>query len=186
MVLVRSEDWDIVQEICAGDVEQFRWVIERHQEQVARLMWRFSRDPGIHEELVQDVWVEAYGHLSSYRGRAPLAHWLSRITLRVGYRFWRQQARHRHPQSLASDQWEQLTAKSGEMEVLEAAELIYHVFGLLTPRDRLVLTLRYLEQWDVSQTAQYLGWSRALVRVQTLRAKQRLQKILQERGCSWT
>lgn len=181
---MRSEDWDIVQEICNGDVEGYRRLITRHQDQVARLMWRFTRDPGTHEELVQDVWVEAYCHLGSYRGRAPFAHWLSRIAVRVGYRFWRQQARQGRQQCLSPEQWERLDAECRDLEAVEAAELVYHLFGQLSPRDRLVLTLRYLEQWDVAQTARHLGWSQTLVRVQTLRARQRLQKILRERGYS--
>ncbi len=181
---MRSQDWDIVQEICKGDAERYRELLTRHQGQVNRLMWRFSRDPGIHEELAQDVWVEAYCHLHSYRGRAPFVHWLSRIAVRVGYRYWRHQARHSRQQSLSAEQWGRLDADHHDLETLEAAELVYHLLALLSPRDRLVLTWRYLEQCDVAQTAAHLGWSQTLVRVQTLRAKQRLQKILDERGRS--
>jgi hypothetical protein len=71
-----------------GDSDAYRRLIERHQEHVGRILWRFSRDRLVHEELVQDVFVEAYMSLSSYRAKAPFAHWLSRIATRVGYRYW--------------------------------------------------------------------------------------------------
>ena len=60
-----------------GDPEAYRRLIERHQDHVARILWRFSRDRRTHEELVQDVFVEAYLSLGNYRGKAPFEHWLS-------------------------------------------------------------------------------------------------------------
>ena len=60
----------------------------------------------------------------------------------------------------------------------QAAELVHHLLSKLPPRDRLVLTLRYLDQCSVSETAQRTGWSLSLVKVQTHRAKQKLKKML--------
>ena len=161
-----------------GDSDAYRRLVERHQKHVGRILWRFSRDYQVHEELVQDVFVEAYLSLKSYRGKAPFSHWLSRIATRVGYRYWRQTARHRRTERFTLEEWDQLPAESSqEMDPAEAASLVHRLLAQLKPRDRLVLTLRYLEGCDVAETSRRTGWTKSMVKVQTSRAKKRLEKI---------
>ncbi len=174
-----SSDWDEIQQICSGDAQAYRALMDRHQTYVSRLMWRFSRDPLVHEELVQDVFVEAYLHLKGYQGKAPFEHWLSRISVRVGYRFWKLQARHRKHQSLTAEHWSQIAEANTRFDAIEAGELLHRLLSQLSPRDRLVLTFRYLEELDVAQTAEKIGWSQSMVKVQCLRAKRKLERLVQ-------
>ena len=76
-----------------GDEDAYVRLLRRYEAQITKLMWRFSRNPAVCEELVQDVFVEAYFSLKSYRGKAPLIHWLRKIGVRVGYRYWKEQAK---------------------------------------------------------------------------------------------
>ena len=162
-----------------GDSDAFRRLIERHQRHVSKLLWRFTRDTTSHEEMVQETFVQAYLSLKTYKTQAPFEHWLTRIATRVGYRFWKQQSRHAHA-SLQDVDWQRLFEdSSGDMSPQEAAELVHTFLAKLPPRDRLVLTLRYLEQCSVDETAKRTGWSKALVKVQTHRAKQKLKDILE-------
>jgi RNA polymerase sigma-70 factor (ECF subfamily) len=164
-----------------GDPEAYRRLIERHQEYIGRLLWRFSRDRRVHEELVQDVFVEAYLSLGRYRGKAPFVNWLSRIATRVGYRYWKQVNRRKKRESFTLEEWDQLPGDSVEkMDASQAAALVHRLLGQLPPRDRLVLTLRYLEECDVSETAQRTGWTKGMVKVQTWRARKKLEKLFTE------
>ena len=166
-----------------GDSDAYRRLIERHQEHVSGILWRFSRDRLVHEELVQDVFVEAYMSLRSYRGKAPFEHWLSRIATRVGYRYWKQTARRRETENFTLEEWDRVPDGSAEqMDPSEAASLVHRLLAQLRPRDRLVLTLRYLEGCDVAETARRTGWTRGMVKVQTLRAKKRLEKLIAKAG----
>src|SRR5512146_2070442 len=81
-----ASDVDDIRLARQGDSDAYRRLVERHQNQVARILWRFSRDRLVHEELVQDVFVEAYMSLGGYNGKAPFDHWLACIATRVGYR----------------------------------------------------------------------------------------------------
>jgi len=167
-----------VRQSLQGDPEAYRRLIERHQEYIGRVLWRFSRDHRIHEELVQNVFVEAYLSLDRYRGKAPFANWLSRIATRVGYRYWRQIDRQKKRESFTLEEWDQLPRDSGEkMDASQAAALVHRLLGQLPPRDRLVLTLRYLEECDVAETAQRTGWTKSMVKVQTWRAKKKLEQL---------
>jgi len=173
----RLRELEDVQQSQQGDSEAYRRLIEQHQGYVGRIMWRFTRDRQAHEELVQDVFVEAYMSLGSYRAKAPFAHWLSRIATRVGYRYWKQEARHRAMEKLALQKLDQLPEQAEQMDPTEAADLVHELLRQLPPRDRLVLTLRYIEQCDVAETARRIGWTKAMVKVQTMRALKKLQKL---------
>jgi len=170
-----------VRKSLLGDSEAYRRLIERHQEYIGRMLWRFSRDRRVHEELVQDVFVEAYLSLGRYRGKAPFVHWLSRIATRVGYRYWKQIDRQKKRESFTLEEWDQLPGDSGEkMDASQAAALVHRLLGQLPPRDRLVLTMRYLEECDVAETAQRTGWTKSMVKVQTWRARKKLEKLFTE------
>ena len=173
-----SLDIEDIRQSRGGDSDAYRRLIERHQGHVGRILWRFSRDRLVHEELVQDVFVEAYLSLNSYRGKAPLGHWLSRIATRVGYRYWKQAARLRRTEGLTLAEWDMVPDESTEeMDPSRAAALVHRLLAQLRPRDRLVLTLRYLEGCDVAETVRRTGWTKSMVKVQSARARKRLEKL---------
>jgi len=162
-----------------GDSDAYRRLVERHQDHVAGIMWRFSRDLRVHEELVQDVFVETYMSLAGYRQKAPFAHWLARIATRVGYHYWKKQARLRETEVFTLEEWDRIPDEPVEkMDPSQAAVLVHRLLARLRPRDRLVLTLRYLEGCDVAETARRTGWTRTMVKVQTLRARKKLEDLL--------
>lgn len=168
-----------------GDSEAYRRLMNRHQEHVGRIMWRFSRKRSVHEELVQDVFVEAYFSLSTYRQRAPFEHWLARIATRVGYRYWKEKARRKEREPFSVEQWDDLATEEDVLDALEpehAANLLHRLLERLPPRDRLVLTLRYFEECDVAETARRTGWTKTMVKVQTLRARNKLRALIEHSG----
>lgn len=168
-----------IQASLGGDSEAYRRLVERYQGQVSKLLWRFSRDRQVHEELVQDVFVEAYLSLKGFKGASPFSHWLSRIATRVGYHYWRQTARQPDTGGLSQEELERFADDEiDRIEGDDAAVLLHRVLAQLPPRDRLVLTLRYLEECDVAETARRIGWTQTMVKVQTLRAKKKLEKLL--------
>ena len=178
-----AADLEDIRQSRHGDSEAYRRLIEQHQEHVGQILWRFSRDRRVHEELVQDVFVEAYLSLGSYRGKAPFAHWLSRIAIRVGYRYWKQNARRQKRQTLSLQEWDQLDGKTvQQMDVSQAAVLVHRLLAQLPPRDRLVLTLRYLEQCDIAETARRTGWTKTMVKVQTFRARKKIKRLFAQIG----
>jgi len=181
----RSNDLDDVERTQRGDPEAYRRIIERHQDCVARILWRFSRDRRVHEELVQDVFVEAYLSLRGYHGKAPLDHWLARIATRIGYRYWKEKARRKGAEPFDLQAWDEAVGNGPTTAALEpddAGALLHQILTQMSPRDRLVLTLRYLEQCDVVETARRTGWTQTMVKVQTLRARRRLRKLIEQRG----
>ena len=164
-----------------GNGEAYGRLVRRYQNAVAERMWRFTRDPRQIEELVQNVFVEAYVSLRNFRGAAPFEHWLNRIATRVGYRCWR--TRKRRAREMPLQDWDRLDdlvddKAADAASAAEAAEMLHVLLGQLRPRDRLVLTLLYIEELTVAEAAERTGWSKVMVKVQAHRARKRLRALL--------
>ena len=164
-----------------GDADAFARIIRRYQEQVARWMWRFTRDRRQLEELVQDVFVEAYFALPRYRETGAVEGWLHRIATRVGYRHWKRMRREAARGRTDLAEWDGAAGdglRTGRGDVPTVGDFL----GRLPPRDRLVLMLRYLEERSVAETAALTGWSQAMVKIQSLRARGKLRRLLEQAG----
>lgn len=170
-------DAEEVRLTLSGDDEAYGRLIRRHENRIARQMWRFNRDPDGCAELVQDVFVEAYYSLKNFRGEAPFAHWLSRIASRVGYRHW--QERERQPATAPLNEWEGATPPSDAPETRQAAELLHRLLDRLGAEDRLVLTLHYFEDLTAREIGERLEWSRDMVKMRIFRARQRLKELIE-------
>jgi RNA polymerase sigma-70 factor (ECF subfamily) len=175
-----ATDWVDVQAAIGGDGEAYATLVRRHQRMIAAYMWRFTRDRTAWEELVHDVFVEAYFGLAGYKGRAPLLHWLKRIATRVGYRYWKRRRLRQVREVPWTEDRGDVAAPQTSDAARDAAELVHRLLAQLAPRDRLVMTLMYLEECTVSEIAKLTGWSEVMVKVQAHRARQRLRKLWEQ------
>jgi RNA polymerase sigma-70 factor (ECF subfamily) len=176
---VQNTDWQDIEACLSGDENSYAKLVRRYEAQIARLMWRFSRDRAVCEELVQEVFVEAYFSLKSYRGRAPFLHWLRKIGTRVGYRFWKEQAKRKALMPLTDfDAIEKKDTDVVDPQI--AAEILHSLLARLPQADRLVLTLMYFEQNSTREIAARMGWNRAMVKMRALRARKKLKTIAEK------
>ncbi|HVX86836.1 MAG TPA: RNA polymerase sigma factor [Phycisphaerae bacterium] len=159
-----------------GDPEAYARLVRAHQPEVARRMVRFSRDPLVIEELVQEVFVEAWFALPRYRAEAPFEHWLHRIAVRVGYQFWKRRDRERR-RAAALEAHAQESSASAPLADDSGPEAVA-LLEKLPPRDRLALTLLYVEGRSVKEAARLAGWSPIMLKVQAHRARAKLRRLL--------
>ncbi|MES2792779.1 MAG: sigma-70 family RNA polymerase sigma factor [Planctomycetota bacterium] len=180
---VLAADIEDIEQTLQGQGDAYARLVARYQGEIGQWLWRFSRDRTVWEELVQSVFVEAYLHLARFRREAPFLHWLRKIATRVGYHHWQVQARQRrrNVQSLEIDP-AMVSPESDASEQQDEVALLHVLLNRLPPRDRLVLTLLHIEERSVAETAQLVGWSQVMVKVQAFRARKKLRDLWQRRG----
>lgn len=176
-----ATDTDDVLLAVNGDHDAFGRIIDKYQRTITDQMRRFSRQPAVLEELVHDVFVEAFTSLHTYRSHAPFLHWLRKIAVRRGYRFWKTNAREKSTVSLIEirDRLDNLTSGDTSSET-GAGDVLGDLLDRLSPRDRLVLTLLYWDDCSVAEAANLAGWTQVMVKVQAHRARKRLKKLIEE------
>ncbi|MGA3067443.1 MAG: RNA polymerase sigma factor [Tepidisphaeraceae bacterium] len=158
----------------SGNGEAYRRIVQRHQQNLARQLRHFARGADL-EELVQEVFVQAYLSLRGFSGKAPFSHWLSRIATRTGYAWLKKRKRNAFAQLDEKSLTAPPAAEGGENR-----ELLEHLLSQLSARDRVVLTLLHLEERSIAETADLTGWSQTMVKVQAFRARGKLRKLLEK------
>lgn len=165
-----------------GDGQAFARIVGRHQPQITARMWRFTHDRNRLEELVQEVFVECYVNLRSFKATGPFSHWLNAIATRVGYRYWKRQ-KQRASRTINLQDWDlPVLARQEQPDPQRVGEALHALLAQLPARDRLVLTLMYLEELSVAKVAEQTGWSLTMVKVQAHRARKKLRALLEKSG----
>lgn len=162
-----------------GDENAYARLVETYQPEIARMMWKFSRNEIVHRELTQEVFVKAYFGLKNYRGKAPFSHWLRRIATHIGYDYWRKRTRETARLEMIHNEMTVLNQQDqSDCDAEVAGDLLYGLLQQLSPRNRIVLTLLYWENYSVVETSKALGWSQSMVKVQAFRARAKLKNLL--------
>lgn len=172
-----QDDETLIAACLTNDRDSFAKLIERYEHAVARILWRFTRDPLVLEELVQDTFVEAYFSLHRFRKGAPFFPWLRVIATRVGYRSWRRAKRDLEKETLLA-QMAVPFANGASSNPSETADYVYHMLAQLPAKERLILTLQYLEGFSTQEIAEQMGWSVTLAKVRAFRARKHLRAFL--------
>lgn len=158
--------------ILSGDQDVYTRIVNRYQNAIGTYMWRFTRDETQYKELVQDVFVEAYLSLRTYRQEAPFLHWLSADRDARGIPALEIECPEKARSQVEMDENRVSDVRAANREDTEwEREFIHAALAQLSPRDRLVLTLVHLEGLSTKEASETLGWSHALVRVQAYRAR---------------
>ena len=96
-----DDDAELLARIRNGAADDFSELVQRHQSQVFAILYRYERDRGRLEDLAQDTFIKAWRSLPQFDGRAPFAHWLSRIAVNVALDHLRKTKRQRNEIGLA-------------------------------------------------------------------------------------
>jgi RNA polymerase sigma factor (sigma-70 family) len=163
-----------------GERGAFEAVVERYQPHVHRLAYRLLGWAGDADDVVQDVFLSALKHAGRFRGDADLGTWLTTITLNKcrGHRRgllarWRLLARF----GSSGGPREAPPADVPAAEA-DAFERVRSALARLSPREREVIVLHYLEQTPVERMAVMLGATRGAVEVRLHRARAKLRAVL--------
>ena len=184
----KTSDSEIVQRVLEGNVNAFQGLMERYGDHVLRIVKKHVPYSEV-DETTQDVFIRAYQSLANFQGGDRFKSWLSTITVRTCYDYWRKTYKSREvPMSCLSDrhrEWleEVMSEQSGQLfhdsgAVKEAGEVLEWALDRLSPEDRMVLELVYLEGFSGKEVALQLGWSAANVKIRSFRSRKKLEKIL--------
>lgn len=87
-----NPDEELIERVAGGDEAAFEILYERYFPRVYRFVDRRIRNRADVEETVQEVFVNVFSSLGSYRGEAPFAAWVLGVTRRtIASRFKKKQ-----------------------------------------------------------------------------------------------
>ncbi|MFQ5807930.1 MAG: RNA polymerase sigma factor [Phycisphaerae bacterium] len=158
----------------------FDELVAGHRQRVARLCFRLLGWREDVEDVVQEVFLAAFGALPKFRGHSSVSTWLTRITVNACRSHVRRRLRLRRLFLGTRESTKPRIGQPAERELMdhERCERVRRAVRKLPPKYREVVVLRYLEELAVPEIGQVLGLSRNAVEVRLSRARRQLKTDL--------
>lgn len=164
-----------MQRVVAGDLSAFEGIVQRWQQRIVSLAWRFFRDRAIAEDMAQEVFLKAYRSLGSFRGESIFSTWLTSIALNTCRS--RARAYGRHMVSL--DPARAVAAGAGaqrDAEDRQRDEAVRRAVLTLPERYRDAILMFYFEEKDLAETARVLGVAEGTLKARLHRGRELLKR----------
>jgi len=187
----RTTDEELVTRARAKDFGAFEELLDRYEDKVFRLAYRFVRNETEAQEILQDTFLSIWRKLDTFKGDAQFSSWLYRVAANSA--LMRLRAQRRHPEISTEelpvgflDNQGQLPA-AGENwarrpdDQLQSDELRRHIqetVDALPELYRTVFLIRDVEGLSTEETAEMLNISVPTVKTRLHRARIALRNAI--------
>jgi RNA polymerase sigma-70 factor, ECF subfamily len=178
-----DDDADLVRRISRNEQAAFESLMRRYNGRLFRVARAILKDDAEAEDALQDAYLDAFRHISAFRGESQLATWLVRIVANQALMRLRRQKRDRVVVPFADGVAEDTAHDTGESPAAatiraETRRLLERRIDELPVAFRTVFMLREVEEMSVDETADALGIPPATVRSRLFRARALLRAAL--------
>jgi RNA polymerase sigma-70 factor, ECF subfamily len=172
------DEQDLITRVKEGDGPAFEILVRLHYRGAYNVAFRFMKDHGGADDVVQDSFVKAFNAIGSFRGDASFKSWLFRIVSNTA----KNALRSRHERSRADLDENELGAVRGDFHDIEKAqtsEILRLAIEKLPERQRLALELRIFEDMSFKEVADAMDSPFDTAKANFRHAVLNLKKILQ-------
>ncbi|MDR2467381.1 MAG: sigma-70 family RNA polymerase sigma factor [Spirochaetaceae bacterium] len=173
------DDTKIAQQICSGQSELFRLLVERHQQHVYALGMSFFHNMIDCEDFTQEVFLKAYRNLGQFKGKSRFSTWLYRIAYNTAINSVK---RRKEYVSLAeNDEQESAMRTPDEENIREAALLaVRQAVAELPEKYRVCIDLFFFYDRSYDEIEAITGDPVNTVKSHVFRAKKILRQKLKD------
>jgi len=176
---VQQSHTELVEACKRGDRRAMEKIYRMYARALFNTAYRITGDFHYAEDVMHEAFIKAFEHMDAYRGDAPLGAWLKRIAVNESLQWLKKYRRYETDR----DEWPEMAAEDetppDDTWQTEDKKRLAEALMKLNPRYRTVLSLHYIEGYDLQETASIMDISYANVRTLLTRAKQQLKKILE-------
>jgi RNA polymerase sigma-70 factor (ECF subfamily) len=172
-----------VQLAAAGDMAAFEEVYRTYHRRVYTHCLRMTRSVAEAEDLTQEVFIQLYRKLKTFRGDSLFTTWLHRLTTNAVLMHFRKVAA--RPEQ-ATDDTEALNGFAGKTQNHNGNSLIDRIaldeaIRQLSPGYRAVFILHDMEGYEHNQISKILGCAVGTSKSQLHKARMKLRRLLRLR-----
>jgi RNA polymerase sigma-70 factor (ECF subfamily) len=172
-------DLELAAQSAAGDVAAFEQLYERHRRRVYSLCLRMVGDVTEAEDITQEVFLQVFRKIGTFRGEAALTTWLHRLAVNHVLMHWRKRG-------IRSEETTEEgnvggIARPYPLSILDRIAL-EQAIQKLPPGYRLVFLLHDVEGYEHEEIAAMLGCSVGTSKSQLHKARLKLRSLLRGEG----
>jgi len=184
------EDADLLEKLKAGDKTAFNELVGLYANRVINTCYKFLLDRKDAEDISQEVFIEVYKSIKTFRGDAKLSTWIYRIAVAKSLDEIKKRNRKKRFSSIGKavglDQIANLLSGTEQpdkrIEEKESFSVLILVLNKLPDNQRVAFTLSKIDGYSNTEIAEIMQVSLTAVDSLIYRAKQNLKKSLSERA----
>jgi len=178
-----GDDRALVIAIIDGSQPAFAQLVQAHQRTCAHLIGRMVGDRDQVADLLQETFLAVFRQLHRFRFESSLRTWVSRVAYTTALQHLRRR-RLEAQWMVAVEAPEDLgigdegPGPAELSEALQAGRQLSAALERLSPPQRLIVGLHYLEDFDLAEIEQVTGLARGTIKSHLHRARQTLKQEL--------
>jgi len=169
-----SEDEADVERVLSGDTVAFEGIVRRWQGPLVNLAYRFCRDRGRAEDMVQEAFLRAFRGLARWRRQAAFSTWLFALATNLYCSELRRLPARTVPLDQAPEPQEPRAADGG-LTSEDRDRVVRRAVHALPAKYREAVILYYFHGMNVDAAAQSLGLAEGTLKARLHRARELLR-----------
>jgi len=182
VVTSMEPDEELVRQTLLGDTRAFEFLVARHQDSVAKYIWRLIPSSEDREEICQDVFVKVYFSLNKFRFDSKFSTWLYKISWRTALTFLRK--KRLSMSSIGNELIDEFASGEKDLESVSDEErirlIIEREIGRLKPDERSIVTLFHLQELGIEEIAEIVEKPAGTIKSILHRVRHKLKTQLKE------
>jgi RNA polymerase sigma-70 factor (ECF subfamily) len=180
----KVSDFNLAQAASKGDMFAFEEIYQRHHRRVYSICLRMLQNASEAEDLTQDVFIQLYRKIGSFRGDSAFTTWLHRLTVNQVLMHFRKRVVKFEKTTEEGETPIQIvngTANPGKMPIVDKIAL-ENAIEQLPDGYKNVFVLHDVEGYEHEEVARILGCSVGTSKSQLHKARLKLRKLLQKKA----
>ncbi len=183
------DDETVIRRVKKGEIGLFEIVMRRYNQRLYRIIRSILGTDADVEDVLQEAYIKAYGHLDQFEGRSSFATWLTKIAIYEAMSRARRGRRFQPLEVAMGDDGDRVvefrsTLPDPEQDAArhEMRRLIDEAVDGLPESFREVFVMREIEQMSQAETAECLGIKEETVKTRLHRARSQIERYLLARA----
>jgi RNA polymerase sigma-70 factor, ECF subfamily len=184
-----NDDNELIGKVKLGDMNAFDQLVHRHDRQVLTIAARYVTSSDDAKDIYQEVFIRVYRGLRHFKMQSEFSTWLHRITINVCLTHRKRAKRHMHisiddatngddTESHGVEPISQDESLDQQSMNTELREHVQNALGGLSPKQRLVFTLKHYEGYKLREIASMMRCTEGTVKRYLFLATHQLRRRL--------
>ena len=182
--LTKATDFELATAAAQGDMASFEEVYKRHHRRVYSVCLRMLQNTSEAEDLTQDVFIQLYRKIGSFRGDSAFTTWLHRMTVNQVLMHFRKRTVKFEKTTEEGETPVQIVSGTSNPEKMRIVDKIAldNAIDQLPKGYKNVFVLHDVEGFEHEEVARILGCSVGTSKSQLHKARLKLQKLLKKKA----
>ncbi|MBC7798269.1 MAG: RNA polymerase sigma factor [Pyrinomonadaceae bacterium] len=177
-----NSDYEFAQRAASGEMAAFEEIYQRHNRRVYSLCLRMTQNPPEAEDLTQEVFIQLFRKIGSFRGESAFTTWLHRMTVNQVLMHFRKRSVRDEKTTEEGETPEQVvlgTANPLTMPIVDRLAL-NRAISQLPNGYRTVFVLHDVEGYEHEEIARIMSLSVGTSKSQLHKARMKLRNLLRQ------